>query len=207
MTKPRNDFALRGRVVSERNTLDPDIKIITLVVKNEYRDIFPEVYCKKELLPEIEEHAYLEIKGYAATGKNTNGTKEVPRLYATNVRPAPKMLEEEFGVLGRFWMPAPAVLCVSGKILKVTEDANGKDTYMRYVIEANIPKSEKTTKLRLDWKKIDRHPIFNIGDEICAICRISTPKKRIGNEWRIFLDLNVLDMGLATVTADSMSKS
>ena len=195
MTEPRNEYRIKGRIVTERPGPTPDTTIVTIIIKNEYRDIFPEVRCKKDMLPAHKEHSVLEIEGYIANDpKKQDISKCIPRLYASHIRLASPILEKEFGVKGRFWEPCSSMFYVTGTIAKINEDTRSGSTYLRYLISTIIPGTDEKTLLRIDWKKIDRHPVFEIGDEICAVCKINTPQKKIGTEKRHFLNLDVFDM-------------
>lgn len=194
MTKPRNDYKISGRIVTERPGPTADIVIVTIIIKNDYRDIFPEIYCEKDMLPEHKEHAYLEVEGYIVNIQDNKDEKWIPKMYAKHIQLASTILEKEFGVKGRFRESSDRLFYVTGKIYSISEDTQNKPIYVRYVIETNIPDTDKKTYLHIDWKKLDRHPDFKIGDDICAVCRINTPKKMIGNEQRHFLNLDVFDM-------------
>lgn len=194
MTKPRNDYKIRGRIVTERPGSTADTVILTIIIKNEDRDVFPEIYCKKDMLPEHKEHSYLEIEGYIVNVQKRNNTKWIHKMYAERIRLASTILEEAFGVRGRFWEPSNCMFYVTGKISAISEDTRNNHTYVRYIIESPIPDTDQKTYLHIDWRKIDRHPKFNIGDEICAACKINTPKKMVGKEQRHFLNLDVFDM-------------
>lgn len=195
--KPENYFKAKGRIVSIRDGHDADTAIVTLIIKNDYRDIFPEIRCKKSMIPKHKDHCVCEIEGYISSEPLGKSGHEIPRLHATSIVLADTLLGKIFGVKGRFWEPENCFFYVSGKIKDIEEDDSKNGTYIRYHIETVIPGSTERTSLRVDWKKIDRHPEFKIGDNVCAACKINTPKKKIGSETRHFLNLDVFDMALA----------
>lgn len=192
-----NHFKAKGRIVSERKGYDEDTVIITLIIKNEYRDIYPEIRCKKSMIPEHKGHSVFEIEGYISCEKLWKSGHEAPRLYATSIVLADTLLGKIFDVKGRFWEPENCYFYVSGEIEEIYEDNNRSGTYVRYFIKTIIPETREETSLRVDWKKIDRHPKFNVGDRVCVACKVNTPKKIIGSETRHFLNLDVFDMALS----------
>lgn len=188
----RNDFKIVGRIISKKQFNDENTRI-TLLAKTD-RVIYPAIICKTTDLPAYKAREYIEIMGYAQSEPITtkNGETLVPRLKATSVTHAKTMLEEEFGAKGRFWQPNRGRLCISGTIASIEED----DSYAHYVITTEEPVNNTPIPVQINWKKIDRHPSFTPGDKVCAICQFVTPKKNIGTEERIFLNINALDMAL-----------
>lgn len=192
-----NFFKAKGRIVSIRDGRDADTAIVTLIIKNDYRDVYPEIRCKKSMIPEHKAHGVFEIKGYISSEPSGRTGREVPRLYATSIVLADTLLGKVFGAKGRFWEPESCYFYISGEIKEIKEDTNDSGTYIRYYIKTTVPATGEETSLRVDWKKIDRHPEFKVGDRVCAACKINTPKKKIGSETRHFLNLDVFDMALA----------
>lgn len=190
----RNEIRIRGRVVTISDAHNGQ-KRITLIVKNEHRDVFPEVICAPEIIPECKEHAMLDIEGYVMNdGLVRDGEKTYyPRLYATSINVASTLLYEEFHIEGRFWSQKPCMAFISGEIDHIVSDeVKPGMEYMRYFIKTSSPEGE--TLIRLDWKKIDRHPELHEGDFICAACKINTPRKEIGTNLKNFLNIDVFDM-------------
>jgi len=186
----RNEITTVGRIISERRLNDKDV-VVTLITKSPH-DVYPQFICKKSLLPLYKEHSYVEVTGYADShyGTEASGKPLIQKMYATSVRMAETVLCKEFGVKGRFWEQKPCMLYVSGIIKEIMED----DNYIRYILMTENPVTTEMVPIKIDWKKIDRHPEYGVGDKICAICKITTPKKRIGTEDRVFLNFNVFDM-------------
>ncbi len=189
----KNSFTARGRIVTINDTKD-GLKRVTLMVKGE-RDVFPEICCKAELLPEFKEHAMIDVIGYVKSEYEKREEELIyrPRLMALSIAPAPTITEEAFGIKGRFWEPKPCIYLIEGTIVhRVVDVVPSGDTYIRYYVETDC-EGEKTVA-RLDWKQIDRHPELDIGDSVCAACNIHTPKKTLGNNTKHFLNLDVIDM-------------
>lgn len=192
----RNDFSVAGKVITER-PFDEGHVLLTLISKNSGRVIFPIILCKKETVPEYTLHnTYLEVSGYAKGYyvDTKNGKTLVPRLTGTSVKYAETILEKEFGEKGRFYEVEPGILRISGKIDEIKDDS----LYSRYVIITEEPETKERIPVRIDWRKTYKHPEFKEGDEIRAVCQISTPKKTIGTEERIYLNFNVIDMDYLT---------
>ena len=192
----QNKFHVKGRIVSERPGKTENIVILTLIVKD-YTDIFPEIRCKKAMLDGIKNHTILDVSGYIMS------IRGIPRLYATEVSQAMPLLEKTFGIKGRFWEPKSCYYYIIGIIEKIKEDDQGNHPYIRYFIRTEVPDAYNQTSIRIDWRKIDRHPEFSPGDKICAICKIHTPSKKIGTETRHFMNLDVFDMNKIDDTAES----
>ena len=190
----RNEFRVSGRVVAMTETNDGLFRI-TVAGKNGTKDVYPEVYCTADMIPECKEHAALEVTGYI---KNDGYIKDgeqtyYPRLYAKQITIASALLFEEFGVQGRFREVKPCMAYLSGQIEEIVVDEVKEDVvYYRYYIKTAAPNGDTT--VRIDWKKIDRHPELAVGDNVCAVCKISTPRKEIGTNIRNFLNLDVFDM-------------
>jgi len=185
----RNEIKTIGRIASIKDYTEGYSRITLAIKAREI--IYPSFICKKELIPEHKKHAYVEVIGYADSMHKNNG-QYVPRMKITDIKLAPTLLEKEFGVKGRFCEKEYCKLYISGKIKDVSENGD----YVKYIVVTKNPETEEDVDVLLDWKKIERHPDFFYGDEVCAICKVVTPRKTIGTEERIFLNFHVFDMEL-----------
>ena len=187
----RNEFRTVGKLISKRK-YDEIYTVLTLMVKNTKKPIFPMIYCKTEDTLEYERDMYIEAECYAESKyvEIKSGQALVPRITALSVRPAKTILEREFGQKGQFCEAEPGILRIAGTIENIKED----EKYTRYMLITENPETKEKIHIRIDWRKTYKHPEFKEGDKIRAVCQISTPKKTIGTEERIFLNFNVIDM-------------
>lgn len=185
----KNRFTATGRVISIRQRGKE--KILTLIIKNKSQDIYPQIHCQNQPMDWIKDHEYVTVTGHAESRISETTQASYPVLCADRIEKAIPEIEKEFHTGGRFVMPKQIYLYVSGIVQKIRED-NG---YVRYTVETSSPDGT-AEEIRIDWKKIERHPDYPIGSHVCAVCAISTPQKQIGTEKRIFLNFNVFDMGI-----------
>ena len=190
-----NEFTVTGRIIKKKEKENGDVRI-TVASRNGKDDIFPHILCPKGLLPKCDNRVHVKISGHITASTAVWGNEQklqyTQTLIADNITVDQTISEEKFGVRGRFY-PRPAFeLCLKGTVHSAREE-NG---WMRYQVE--LPsRGDNKTLIRLSMNKLERQPDLKKGDEIYAVCGLTTPKKIINGKSVTFEDLIVIDMASA----------
>lgn len=185
-----NKIVASGRVVSlnEKN----GTCYITIASKNG-RDIYPKFVCSKDIVPELPTHARVKIEGHVESGTKKNKDNKQwlmsQKFIADKVSLDTTMTEEAFGIKGKFFAPPEVNIYLKGTIIGITDDTD----WFRYTIKIEGSEDKKTT-VRVSMKKLDRHPDVKEGDNVCAICAVTTPKKQVNGRICYFEDILVSDL-------------
>lgn len=203
MEKTRNEIVVRGRIIKETTTKN-GTTIITVVTKSGSLDVFLRFVCKNVEVPAHTKRAHVVVTGHAIgyLHRNSEGKTEYEQyLVADDVQLENTMLQDAFGVQGKFF-PTPSVsYYITGKLVAIFEDGD----WYRYVVEMDSQDgSNRRSRVRMNMKKLDRHPELEKGDIVCAIATISSPKKVIDGKTRYFEDVIISDLAKVDDVADTL---
>ncbi len=162
-----------------------------LVFIKDKQDIMLLMTCDRDIIPAnaLKKHIYIEgyIKGTYTTINDQKIYKQT--LCVTKINIATTALEDIYDIKGRFFRPMNYSLYIAGELKHERTDGNWK----RYVVETTEKNGEKT-RINLSWRMLDKHPVFSLGDNVCAICTISTPERFVGGKKKRYTDLGIYDM-------------
>ena len=126
---PANSITAAGRLLNVSKSPDGSC-VITLFVK-ENRSVYPKFMCNLPGVEDIPEHKSITVKGHVEGDLSDSAVEGVKqRFVADSVEFTPTMLEEHFGIKGKFCGPHFCKIFLTGSICKIIDD--GK--WMRYVV-------------------------------------------------------------------------
>lgn len=181
----------------DRKSFNNEYDRITVISKNG-KDVFVSFLCRKEKLENISrKKVRVNISGHIETHAEqikSGAYVNKQHFYVDSIEESHTILENSFGVKGKFY-PAPnAEVYIAGKLSDVRQE---KDWY-RYtvVVDDDVAEREPST-IVLSQRKLDRHPDLKAGDSICCVCSLSTPQKKVGDNIVIhYEDLIVSDLAV-----------
>ncbi len=194
MDTPRavNEIVASGRIITIKERKNGD-KIVTLITKNG-RDVFLRFVCSKGVLPELNDHAHVQITGHVISVAYRDDNKKFHQdqsFVADEIIPSPTLTEKKFGVKGKFFAYPECAAYLKGTVKKVLDEGE----WVRLILHIDEErKDRKPATVRLSMKKLSRQPELKKGDTICAVCTVTTPKKMIDGKATYFEDLLISDL-------------
>jgi hypothetical protein len=192
--KITNLILATGRVVTRKDY--PNGSCMLVVATKNGRDMFPRFFCAKGIVPELAQHARVRIEARVVSDKRkdreTSKWVVVQRFEAYKVEPDTTLTEDAFGVKGKFFSPPAIDIYLRGKVIGIKEDSE----WIRFTVQLPAEGKRISTAL-ISMKKIDRQPDIKKGNDIVAVCSVTTPKKERNGEVRYYEDIIVRDIAKA----------
>lgn len=117
--------------------------------------------------------------------------KNVENFVADSVTKTETVIKKEFGVEGNY----PDKMDTSYKVMGAVAGVREKDGWYYYTIRTDgAGTARPVSHVHISCKKNSRFPAIEKGDNVCAICSISTPKKSKGDKTIYYEDVVVLDI-------------
>ena len=190
-----NEIILTGRLVAEKNRSDGSC-VITMFSKCS-KDVFLRFYCAPGVMPEHKKHAMLKIKGHLRIRKIVSEEEEranyTQGFVADEITPMTTLVEDRYGVKGKFFAEPECYIYIKGVVHKVTPVNN----YYRIHVRTNEgPGSKRDINVMLNMKKLDRQPAIHPGDTIYTVCSASTPIEEKGEDKIYWEDIIISDLAI-----------
>ncbi len=134
----------------------------------------------------------VEVIGHIETyisGKNDTKTKKQV-FVADTIKKETTLTEAYFGIKGKFYGDMYAKAYIRGIVAGFTDSNDG---WVHYIINVDGKNSRKYW-IKVNQKKSEYTPIYKKGDEICAVCGITTCEKEKDGKTLKFEDLIVTDI-------------
>lgn len=179
----------------KRRSLSDHLDKLTVVSKNG-RDTYVSFICSKDKITnEIYSNQRLRVKIKA----HLEGRKEyrngapsyMQRCVVDEISATNTMLEDAFGVKGKFYTPPHGIAYIAGELTKIEKS----DDWYRYTIKVVNPDDNgHFSSIKLSHRVIDRMPELEEGDNVCTVCLFSTPKNVVGEHVTSYENLIVSDI-------------
>lgn len=190
-----NVITATGRVVTLRES-NGNV-ILTLVTKNG-NDVYIRFRCTAEMVAQLQYHARVRVTGhiesYLRKAKDSSNRTIVQYFVADSVVPDTTLVEDAYGIKGKFFAPPSARLYLKGTMVSVIMDS--KD-WIRYILRVDCPNPNTGTRsatIRVSMKRADRQPEIKPGDTVCMACYLSSPVKEENGKKLYMEDLIVADI-------------
>jgi hypothetical protein len=190
--KKANKFVITGRLISSRKNED-GTGWITIYTKNGI-DIYAKIFCPKEIFKEMRNRSHVVATGYIKEKWNASNHRNSQKFIAETLEYEKTITEEHFGEIGKFYKEPNIQIFVSGTV-RSTMKKNG---WYLYAVIPDGDTKDKRTQLLIEMKELDRHPNVRVGDKICAVCSLSTPRKTLNDKTVYFENIIVSDLAVIT---------
>lgn len=191
-----NEINYKGKIIN-RVSYDMLHDRLTVLSKNG-KSIYVAFLCDKKKLESMGEVIGLrvDIGGHIETRqeRTRNGMVYRQRCFVDSIVPLNTMIEEKFGVKGKFYDNFSATVYLTGEVMDIKREAD----WYRYAIRID-GENEVGRTPSLVWisqRELDRHPNVKAGNKICCICSFSTPKKEVKGKTNVFEDIIVMDLAV-----------
>ena len=172
-----NVVIVRGRIVRERTSGSREL--FTVCSHMNKRDTFIHFECEKGMIPKHHPHALMCIEGHISSKRVKRNDRIVTQQYfvADKVELEKTMTEKYFGVKGKFFENHCADVFLNGIVVSSYEE----DGWCRYTV--NVGKDNKRDiTVKLNAKKQERQQEINVGDRVCACCKVISSQKELGEK-------------------------
>lgn len=192
-----NKVTVSGRMIT-RNERGNNMQI-TVVSSNRV-----DVYIRFLIDPSMQDavkdipiRAHVNVEGYIRSyrfkNQRTGKVEFYTALVASSIEQQKTLAEDAFGVPGRFYRHPECQALIAGEVGNVIDG----EEWIRYLIRVpNQSRPEQMEAIQLSMRRIDRQPDIAKGDEIYAVCSISTPEKVLNGKKTTFLNFVVNDIAV-----------
>lgn len=189
-----NEIVISGRIISKFVNKAGE-KCFTLISKNG-ENIFPKIIYEESMLPDLGEHARVNVRGHMEirdiyVGHNKKVFKQV--IVADSIQKEKTLVEEKFGVPGKFFSMPSCVIYLKGIVQSVKKE----DDWYRIILSVNNPHDKSVSySIRISMREVDRQPDIKEGSLIYTVCKMTTPKKETSEGTKHYEDIMVNDIAV-----------
>lgn len=189
--KTENKLTVTGRIVSMKG------KYITVFIPGN-RDLYIRtlITSQTEMPKDLKQNARVSItghcSGYLAPDKTgRGGMSKVQYFIADKIEKQTTLLDQCFGVKGRFYDTGSCRYIIAGNVTSVSNDGD----WTRLTIMTDMDsRTRRVSSVHLSvYKNADARKILK-GDMACVACVVSSPKKEINGKMMYFEDIIGIDI-------------